>query len=105
MSSLAADNSDCLARAEDNGERIAAYAGYDALYKDGHILEVGCWAHVRRKFFDVDKVQPEGFAHEVLESITMLYSIEQQVKGQSTEGRRRLREARAGPFLETLKEH
>ena len=29
-----------------------AYAGFDELYADGDILEVGCWAHVRRKFYD-----------------------------------------------------
>jgi transposase len=27
-----------------------AYSGFDELYLDGHIREVGCWAHARRKF-------------------------------------------------------
>ena len=85
-----------------------AYAGYDALharalYARGKIVSTGCWAHVRRKFFEVDKTQPDGFAHEVLESNAMLYGIEKSVKGHSPQVRCRERQARAGPILESLK--
>ena len=31
-----------------------AYGGYDRVFVDGSIREVGCWAHVRRKFFEID---------------------------------------------------
>ena len=80
-----------------------AYAGYDALYANGKVVGAGCWAHVRRKFFEIDKAQPEGFALEVLESIAMLYGIEKSVKGHSPQVRCRERQARAGPILELLK--
>ncbi|MEW5864390.1 MAG: IS66 family transposase [Pseudomonadota bacterium] len=30
-----------------------AYAGFNALYAGGKIIEVGCWAHARRKFFEI----------------------------------------------------
>ena len=80
-----------------------AYAGYDALYQQGKIIEAGCWAHVRRKFFEVDKAQPDGFAHEVLQSIATLYGIEKSIKGQSPEVRCKTRQARAGPILQALK--
>ena len=80
-----------------------AYAGYDALYASGKIIGAGCWAHVRRKFFDIDKAQPDGFAREVLESIATLYGVEKSVKGQSAQTRCQVRQARAGPVLETLK--
>ena len=79
-----------------------AYAGYDALYRSRPITEAGCWAHVRRKFYEVDKAQPDGFAHEVLESIATLYGIEKQITGQDPQARRQVRQARAGPVLEKL---
>ncbi len=35
-----------------------AYAGYNALYESGRILEAACWAHVRRKFYDIHVSRP-----------------------------------------------
>ena len=32
-----------------------AYAGFNQLYEDGHIQEAACWAHVRRKFYDLQQ--------------------------------------------------
>src|SRR6266853_3402802 len=32
-----------------------AYAGFNQLYKDDRIQEVACWAHVRRKFYDLEQ--------------------------------------------------
>ena len=80
-----------------------AYVGYDALYADGKIVGAGCWAHVRRKFFEINEAQPGGFAHEVLESIATLYGIEKSVKGHSAQERCQVRQARASPVLESLK--
>jgi hypothetical protein len=39
-----------------------AYAGYDALFATGAVVEVACWAHARRKFFEAQKTDPEGAA-------------------------------------------
>ena len=62
------------------------------------------YTHVRRKFFEVDKAQPEGFAGEVLESIAFLYGIEKDLRGVDVETRKSARQARAGPPLERLKQ-
>src|SRR5271165_6414147 len=32
-----------------------AYAGFNQLYVNGRIQEVACWAHVRRKFYDLQQ--------------------------------------------------
>ena len=80
------------------------YAGYKALYEKGDIIEAACWAHVRRKFFEIDKVQPESFAGEVLKWIAELYKIESEIKGLMPEERKSVRKARAGPILRALKE-
>ncbi len=58
-----------------------AYSGYDELYKQssGAILEVGCWAHARRNFFDARKIDPLR-AETALAYIGQLYTIERQVR-------------------------
>jgi hypothetical protein len=54
-----------------------AYAGYDAIFlgSGSKIVEVACWAHARRKFFDARKNYPRE-AHQMLEWIGQLYDIE-----------------------------
>ena len=80
------------------------YAGYNALYKTGRVHEAACWAHVRRKFFDVDKAQPESFAATALAYIARLYVVEKEIKGQLPAHRASVRQARAGPIVAELKE-
>ncbi len=56
-----------------------AFSGYDRIYLTQAILEVGCWAHVRRKFFDAQSSYgPE--ARHVLELIGRLYAVERRAK-------------------------
>jgi transposase len=43
------------------------YAGFNRLYDDGHIREAACWAHVRRKFFDLHQAHASPIATEALE--------------------------------------
>ncbi len=80
-----------------------AYAGFDELYVDGRILEAGCWAHVRRKFYDIHVNQPSPLAAEALRRIGELYAIEKDIRGHLPVERARVRGARAGPLLDALK--
>lgn len=80
-----------------------AYAGYEALYADGKILEAACWAHARRKFYELHKAGASPIAAEALKRIAALYAIEAQVRGQLPDHRRRIREAQAGPLLDDFK--
>ena len=57
------------------------YAGFEALYdpartKPGPIIEVACWAHCRRKFFDVWETTKSPVAREALDRIAAVYAIE-----------------------------
>lgn len=79
-----------------------AFAGYAALYADGTIVEAACWAHARRKFFELHKAHASPIAAEALKRIAALYVIETEVRGQQPDHRRRVREARAGPLLDNL---
>lgn len=58
-----------------------AYAGYDKCYESQRIIEVGCWAHARRKFVDVEKsVGEPSLASFMIEQIGKLYGIERKIK-------------------------
>jgi transposase len=80
-----------------------AYAGFDRLYGE-KIKEAACWAHVRRKFYDIHVSLASPIALEALERIARLYKIEEQIRGRPPDERQAVRQARAGPELESLRE-
>ena len=83
-----------------------AYAGYDAIYRDGRILEAGCWSHARRKLWDIHVKQkrlPGTLAHQGLVRIGELFKVEAEVNGRSALRRRRMRQTRTAPVLKELK--
>jgi transposase len=80
-----------------------AYAGFNHLYEGGHIQEVACWAHVRRKFYDLHVAHKSPVAQEALERIAALYAIEREIRGRPPNERREMRQARARPLLESFK--
>src|SRR4051812_20612622 len=59
-----------------------AYTGYDALFAKGTVVEVGCWAHARRKFFEAQKTDPEGALY-ALGVIRQLYTVERDATEQA----------------------
>ena len=81
-----------------------AYAGYDALYAEGKVVEIGCFAHVRRKFYDiVSQCQKATHAQEALGYIARLYAIEATAKDLVYEERKKIRQEKARPILEEFK--
>ncbi len=61
-----------------------------------------CWAHVRRKFYELAASGPAPIATEALERIAALYRIEGEIRGRSAEARRLVRQERARPLLDAL---
>jgi transposase len=78
------------------------YAGFNKLYETGAIVEAACWAHVRRKFFELHQGHQSPLAREALEKIAQLYAIEKEIRGRSPDARREVRQARSRPLLEGL---
>lgn len=74
------------------------YGGYKALFKTG-IIELGCWAHARRKFFELHQANGSPVAFEALLRIGELYALEAQAKTFEPEQRRSLRQQAAQPKL------
>jgi transposase len=78
------------------------YAGFNAIFENGKVAEAACWAHVRRKFFDVHAANGSPIAKEALDRIGRLYEIEKQSRGKPPDERRRLRQEYAKPLLDEL---
>jgi hypothetical protein len=89
--------------------QVDAYAGYDQVFADGRVIEVACWAHARRKFFDIAEQAEKGkriSAHIALDFIGQLYGIERAAKQRELEadGLRELRQQQALPVLSQFKD-
>jgi transposase len=78
------------------------YAGFNKLYETGAIVEAACWAHVRRKFFELHQGHASPVAKEALDRIGQLYGIEKEIRGRSPDERRTIRQARSQPLLQTM---
>jgi transposase len=79
-----------------------AYSGFAALYQSGRILEASCWAHARRKFYDLYVASRSPIAAEAIQRIGALYAIEREIRGKMPAERAAVRQERAGALLEQL---
>lgn len=77
------------------------FSGYKALFANG-VTELGCLAHARRKYFDLNAAEPNAIAREALERIKALYAIEDCGRELDIEGRTQLRQEQAKPLLASM---
>jgi hypothetical protein len=78
------------------------YAGFDQLYQEGKIVEAACWAHARRKFYDILEASKSPIAAEAIERIGQLYGVEREIRGLSADQRYATRQLRAKSILDEL---
>jgi transposase len=91
-----------------------AFSGYEALARSAalargpigrgppRLIHAACWAHARRKFYDVFEATKSPLAGEALKRIGELYAIEAKIAGQPAEARLVARQNCAGPILDAL---
>jgi hypothetical protein len=79
-----------------------AYAGFHHLYEGGQIQEAACWAHVRRKFYELQVAHASPLAAEALKRIAELYAIEGEIRGRPPDERGRVRITRSRLLLDSL---
>ncbi len=92
-----------------------AYAGFNRLYdadrKGGPITEASCWAHGRRKFFELADVAAKArgqlsvlapLAVEAVKRIDAIFDIEREINGRSIEERLTVRRGRVAPLVADL---
>src|SRR6266446_2617734 len=82
------------------------YAGFNRLYeatrKPGPIVEAACWAHARRKFFDLAQINKAPIAIEAVERIDVLFAIEREINGMTPQERVRIRNERSRSLVSEL---
>jgi transposase len=83
-----------------------AYAGFNRLYeasrKPGPIVEAACWAHARRKFFDLARINKAPIASEAVARIDALFAIEREINGLAPPQRVAVRTERSRPLVVAL---
>lgn len=77
------------------------FAGYKAGFEQG-MTEIGCWAHARRKFYELHIAKKSTVAEKALAYIGQLYDIERAAKDLSASDRQQLRQTRAEPIIDAL---
>jgi transposase len=82
--------------------QVDGYAGYKVLAERGPVRLASCWAHVRRRFYELVQAGPAPIATEVLARIAGLYRIEGEIRGRSAEERRATRQERSRSVVEAL---
>jgi len=83
-----------------------AYSGYNGLYvakrQPGPIIEASCWAHGRRKFYDLADLQRAPLAIEAVRRIDELFAIERAINGKPPDERVAVRRERSKPLVDDL---
>jgi transposase len=92
-----------------------AYAGFNRLYeaerKPGPIMEASCWAHGRRKLFELADVTAKArgkfaviapLAFEAVKRIDAIFDIEREINGRSIDERRAVRRTRVARLVSEL---
>ena len=77
------------------------FAGYKQLMGE-RVQEAGCWAHARRKFFDLHVANKSQIAQQALEQIWQLYEIERQVQSATENERLQIRQQQSRPVIDKL---
>ena len=93
-----------------------AYAGFNALYKPdrkpGPITEAGCWAHARRKLFELADIASKAreqaeprispIAFEAVQKFDAIFVLERSINGLSPEERLAARRKDIAPLVNDL---
>jgi hypothetical protein len=81
---------------------VDGYAGFERLTGSGDIVLAACWAHTRRKFYEVAEATGSPVAAEALRRIGELYAVEARVRRQSSAHRLAERRSFSRPIVQAL---
>jgi transposase len=83
--------------------QVDGYPGFDRLPAGGDIQLAACWAHARRKFYEVHEATGSPVAAEALKRIAELYAIEATIRGQTAATRQDVRRVKSMPLIAAMK--
>jgi transposase len=82
--------------------QVDGYGGYRPLAERGDVQLAFCWAHVRRRFYELAAAGPAPIASEALERIAKLYAIESGIRGRTADERCAVRREQSKPIIDDL---
>ncbi|EIM26824.1 IS66 family transposase [Microvirga lotononidis] len=82
--------------------QVDGYSGYRALAGGNQVTLAFCWAHVRRRFYELAVAGAAPIASEALTRIAELYRIESEIRGIGAAERTRIRQQKSRPVLDAL---
>jgi len=82
--------------------QVDGYAAYPKLAERGEVELAFCWAHVRRKFYELAIAGPAPIASEALKHIASVYAIEKEIRGRNPEERRAVRQQKSRPLIDAF---
>jgi hypothetical protein len=81
--------------------QVDGYPGFDRL--GANIRLAACWAHARRKFYEIHQATASPIAAEALRRIAELYAIETAIRVQTATERQGMRQSRSVPLVMAMK--
>ena len=85
--------------------QVDGYGGFKSLLADrpaGEIRLAFCWAHCRRRFYEIHRATGSPLAAEALRRIGELYAVEAEIRGRPAEERRTIRQERSKRIVDAL---
>lgn len=82
--------------------QVDGYAGYRVLAERGDVQLAFCWAHVRRRFYELAVAGRAPIASDAVKRIVELYAVENEGRGRSADERRALRQEKSRSILEAF---
>jgi transposase len=85
--------------------QVDGYSGFKSLLENrppGAIRLAFCWAHCRRRFYEIHRSTGSPLADEALRRIGELYAIEAEIRGRPADERRAIRQERSKPIVDAL---
>jgi transposase len=79
--------------------QVDGYGGYRTLAERGDVALAFCWAHVRRRFFELAAAGPAPIASEALGRIA---GVESDIRGRSADERQTVRQDQSRPIIDEL---
>lgn len=83
--------------------QVDGYAGFERLASEGDVVLAACWAHARRKFYDVHQATGSPIAAEALRRIGELYAVEKAIRGRNQTERKEARNSGSRPLVDALR--
>jgi transposase len=82
---------------------VDGYAGFEQLTSNGDIILAACWAHTRRKFYEIAEADGAPLALEALRRIGEIYAVEARIRGQSPAHRLATRRSSSKPHVDNFR--